>query len=228
MVLLLSCAAVVAFSAVFKSSIKKYAPFYYGAAFVLVALYLSGVAGMLPAWLKGGVFLLMQKATLPMALFFTVMFIGVLPRGSKPRRMLGPVRAELSIMACILVCAHMAAYTMSYVPRVIASALANPFIAIGLLAAAVLAVLLAVLGVTSLSRVKNAMKASVWTKVQKSAYAFYGLIYVHVLAMLLPSALGGGEAALRGVAVYSAVFVVYAALRSVRAVLDAKEARRSA
>ncbi|MDO4442723.1 MAG: hypothetical protein Q4B69_02500 [Slackia sp.] len=227
MPLLVSCIAVVVCAVLLKSSIKRYAPFYYTASFALVALYLAGVAGMLPTWFKGGVFLLMQKGTLPMAMFFVVMFIGVLPRGSKPRLALGPVRAELSVMACILICAHMIAYAMSYVPRVIGSALANPFIAIGLLAAVLLLVLLAVLGITSLVRVKSKMNAATWTKVQKSAYVFYGLIYVHVLALLLPSALSGGAAAKGSVLLYSVLFVAYAVLRAVRSMLDAKAMRSS-
>ena len=227
MPLLISCVAVIAIAVLFRSSIRRYAPFYYAASLALVVLYLVGVAGMLPAWLEGGVFLLMQKGTLPMAMFFVVMFIGVLPRGSKPRLLLGYVRAEFSVMACILVCAHMAAYAMSYVPRVLGSALANPFIAVGLLAAVLLFALLIPLGITSLARMKSRMNAAVWTKLQKLAYVFYGLIYVHVLAMLLPSALAGGIAAKGSVFLYSVLFVAYAVLRVARAVLDARAARAS-
>ena len=57
---------------------------------------------------------------------------------------------------------------------------------------------------------------------QKGAYVFYGLIYIHVLAMLLPSAMNGGSAAVQSIAVYTAVFVVYAVARVTRAVMDRK------
>lgn len=39
------------------------------------------------------------------------------------------------------------------------------------------------------------MSTASWKKVQKLAYPFFGLVYVHLLLMLLPSALHGGLAA---------------------------------
>ena len=46
------------------------------------------------------------------------------------------------------------------------------------------------------------------------------LLYVHVMLMLLPSALRGGAAAQTSAAVYSVVFLGYAVARSARAVAD--------
>ena len=60
---------------------------------------------------------------------------------------------------------------------------------------AALVVLLVVLGVTSFAFVKRQMSTASWKKVQKLAYPFFGLVYVHPLLMLLPSALHGGLAA---------------------------------
>lgn len=50
----------------------------------------------------------------------------------------------------------------------------------------------------------------------------FGLTYVHVLAMLLPSALSGGMTAVQSVVAYTVVFGAYAVLRIVRAMLDRK------
>ena len=83
--------------------------------------------------------------------------------------------------------------------------------------AAAITVLLVVLGVTSFNSVKARMSKQIWVKVQKWAYVFFGLTYVHVLAMLLPSALGGGAAAVQSVAAYTVVFGAYAVLRVARA-----------
>lgn len=69
--------------------------------------------------------------------------------------------------------------------------------------AVVLLVLLVVLGVTSFAFVKRQMSTASWKKVQKLAYPFFGLVYVHLLLMLLPSALHGGLAAQASVVVYS-------------------------
>ena len=73
--------------------------------------------------------------------------------------------------------------------------------------------LLVVLGVTSFNVVKKRMKKETWKRVQLLAYPFWGLVYVHLLLMLVPSALRGGAPAQMAVAVYSVVFVGYAVLR---------------
>lgn len=215
-----SLACTVLFAVFAGPAIRKNPWVCYVPAVVLMAMYWVGAAGMLPQGLREIAFLLMQKGTLAMALFTVVMFVGVFPRGSKARLRLGAARAELSIAACLMICGHMVAYAASYVPRAFTVGFSNPFVVAGLLLAVVLAVLTAVLGVTSLSRVKARMAAAAWTRVQKLAYVFYGASYAHVLAMLLPSALGGGIAALQGVVVYTTVFAAYAALRIARAVAD--------
>ena len=87
-------------------------------------------------------------------------------------------------------------------------------IALGLL------VLLLVLGVTSFQGVKRRMSADRWKAVQKWAYPFFGLVYVHLSLMLAPSALGGGASAQESLAVYTAVFGVYAVARIYRALAE--------
>ncbi len=91
-----------------------------------------------------------------------------------------------------------------------------PFAFAGICIALVLVVLGAVLGVTSLGSVKARMSARAWTKVQKWAYAFYALTFLHIVAMLAPSASAGGVAAVQGITVYSVVFVGYAVARIAR------------
>ncbi|MEF9876498.1 MAG: hypothetical protein RR772_06270 [Gordonibacter sp.] len=164
----------------------------------------------------------MQKCMLPLALFAVVMFIGVFARDSKVGSWLRPVRAELSIIAWILSLGHMTVYLMSYVPRVLAGGSLGGNVALSFVVALVLFALLLMLGITSFNGVKKRMKADSWKRVQLLAYPFFGLIYVHVLLMLLPSALHGGVAAQVSVAVYTMVFGTYAVLRVVRAVRDRK------
>ena len=97
-------------------------------------------------------------------------------------------------------------------------------LAVGLAVAAAITVLLIVLGVTSFGSVKVRMSKQAWVKVQKWAYVFFSLTYAHVLAMLLPSALGGGTAAVQSVAAYTVVFGVYAVLRVARALRESEGA----
>ena len=154
-----SLACTVLFAVFAGPAIRKNPWVCYVPAVVLMAMYWAGAAGMLPQGLREIAFLLMQKGTLAMALFTVVMFVGVFPRGSKARLRLGAARAELSIAACLMICGHMVAYAASYVPRAFTVGFSNPFVVAGLLLAVVLAVLTAVLGVTSLSRVKARMAA---------------------------------------------------------------------
>ncbi|OUO88626.1 hypothetical protein B5F40_12270 [Gordonibacter sp. An230] len=205
-----------------KPVIAKAPAAWYALAAVLVALYLAGTQGLLPAVVKGAVFLLLQKGMLAVALFAVVMFVGVFSRESRVRRHLAPIRAELSIIACILICGHIVAYGMSYATRVLGARALDPFVAAGLAVGVALVVLLAVLGVTSLACVKARMSKRRWRRVQKWAYAFFALTYAHSAAMLLPSAIDGGVVAVQGVAAYTAVFGAYAVARVARAVIDGK------
>lgn len=224
--IVLICTAAASFA--LKPAIKKVPWAWYAASVLLVAAYIAGVRGVLPAWADGAVFLLMQKGTLATALFVVVMFIGVFPQDSKVRRRLGPIRAELSIVACILILGHVIAYGMSFLPRMFGAGHVAPFAFAGICIALVLVVLGAVLGVTSLGSVKARMSARAWTKVQKLAYAFYALTFLHIVAMLAPSASAGGVAAVQGITVYSVVFVGYAVARIARAVLDKRGSSSSA
>lgn len=72
--------------------------------------YVIGVEGLLPRVVMGPLTLLMGKCVLSLALFVVVMYIGVFAKGSKVHQWLKPVRSELSIIACILACGHMAVY----------------------------------------------------------------------------------------------------------------------
>lgn len=106
-----------------------------------------------------------------------------------------PIRAELSIIACILCLGHMAVYLGSYLPRLLGNASINSNVAVAFGVAVALFVLLALLGVTSLGIVKRAMSSRRWTRIQRFAYLFFALIFCHLALMLLPAALHGGVAA---------------------------------
>lgn len=114
----------------------------------------------------------------------------------------------------------MAVYLESYLPRLLGGGEIGGNVMGAFVLAVVLLVLLVVLGVTSFAFVKRQMSTASWKKVQKLAYPFFGLVYVHLLLMLLPSALHGGLAAQASVAVYSVVFVGYALCRVGRALVD--------
>lgn len=98
-----------------KPAIKKAPAIWYAAAIALALLYIGVLQGLLPlpAPVRNVLFLLLQKGTLAVALFTVVMFVGVFPRDSKPRKYLSPIRAELSIIACMLIVGHILAYCLT-------------------------------------------------------------------------------------------------------------------
>lgn len=143
--------------------------------------YVIGVEGLLPRVVMGPLTLLMGKCVLSLALFVVVMYIGVFAKGSKVHQWLKPVRSELSIIACILACGHMAVYLGSYAPRLGGTLGVN--VVSALVVALALLVLLLVLGVTSFGFVKKHMRTEGWKRLQRWAYVFFGLAYVHLMLM---------------------------------------------
>ena len=196
---------------------------FYAAAIAIDVVYVYGVFFGLPRAIWSPLFVLIQKCELSLALFVVVMFIGCLNRGGRAYHWLKPVRSELSIVAWFLSLGHMAVYLESYLPRLLGGGEIGGNVMGAFVLAVVLLVLLVVLGVTSFAFVKRQMSTASWKKVQKLAYPFFGLVYVHLLLMLLPSALHGGLAAQASVAVYSVVFVGYAVLRIRRAAVDRRK-----
>ena len=114
----------------------------------------------------------------------------------------------------------MAVYLESYLPRLLGGGEIGGNVMGAFVLAVVLLVLLVVLGVTSFAFVKRQMSTASWKKVQKLAYPFFGLVYVHLMLMLAPAASRGGEAAVASVAVCTVVFGAYAVLRVRRAFVD--------
>lgn len=179
---------------ILRGPIKRWPVAFYGLAVVADVAYIVGIEGLLPRAVMGPLTLLMGKCVLSLALFVVVMYVGVFAKGSRAHQWLKPVRSELSIAACILACGHMAVYLASYVPRFGGALSANVLgalaVALGLLA------LLLVLGATSFGFVKKHMRTESWKRLQRWAYAFFGLVYVHLMLMLAPAA--GGRRRGRG------------------------------
>ena len=211
MIFLITLICVIAFAVAFKAPLKKVPWFFYGIALVLVVLFVCRESFGFPVYVARPLYYLVQKCTVAVALFVVVMFIGVFNEKSRIRKHLMPVRAELSILGCIMALGHAVNYLMVYLPLIMgvsATMRTNIIFSFGL--AIFLVALLVVLGVTSFNAIKRRMSTAAWRRVQWFAYPFFMLTYVHILLFLLPSALNGSETALLSVAVYSVVFVGYA------------------
>ena len=198
--------------------LKKHpVPFYVGAV-ALVALYFWGVTAGVRGEAWSSFQPLMQRCALAFLLFSIVMFVGVLGEKNPLRVHLMPIRRQLSILACIFAVGHIVFYAASYVPRLASAFSGNLAFSLGL--AALITALMAVLWVTSAKRVKHAMSAVAWKRVQRLAYPFYVLTYVHLALLLMPSAVAGNGVAVLSIAVYSVVMGAYVVLRSAKALAD--------
>ena len=103
-----------------RNPVKRFPVLFYVLAAALDMLFLVGCFGLLPWFAWSGLLVLMRRCLLAFSLFTVVMFVGVLPAGSKARAWLAPVRGELSLVACILAAGHVGFYVASYAPRMLA------------------------------------------------------------------------------------------------------------
>lgn len=200
--------------------LKKYpVPFYIGA-IAMIGVYFWGTSvGMRgDAW---SLFQpLMQRCALAFLLFSIVMFVGVLGEKNPLRTHLMPIRRQLSILACIFAVGHIVFYGASYIPRISSAFTGNLAFSLGL--AALITALMTVLCITSFQIVKHGMSAAAWKRVQRLAYPFYVLIYVHLALLLMPSAAVGNQVAVVSIVVYSLIVGAYVVLRIAKALADRK------
>lgn len=208
-------AATTAASIVFAGVLRKAPWLFYGLAVAAVAVLFAGAHGLLDgSWWKP-LILLVKRCMVALSLFAVVMFIGTLRKDSMLGMRLRAVRSELSIVACILCLGHVFLYFVPYSSRAFSGTLQNNILA-SFVVAMLLFVLLVILGITSCEAVKKRMRTAKWRSIQRLAYAFFLLTYVHLMFMLVPAAINGGVSAAIGVAVYTMIFGAYVALRLYR------------
>ena len=209
------------------SAIKKHAPvFYVGAALLAlttIAVTWSGADASFPGWMSNYVWPLLSHGAFASALFIIVMYMGALPNGTKAIKRLMPIRAELSIMASLLVLGHNIAYGRMYFVRLFTDT--PKMSATQMLAAICSLIMIAImlpLMITSFKAVRKKMKPKSWKKLQRSAYVFYGLIYVHTMLLYVPMVQAGRSIYIVNVIVYSLIFISYAGMRIRKELLKKK------
>lgn len=202
-----------------KDSLKKHAGIYYiGAAVISIAVFLIGFLPM-PLFLKNNILGIFAKGSLGTAMFIAVMYAGALPKGSKLIVPLMKIRGELSITAAILVLCHNFTYGITYFKMLFIKPEALPATQLtAAIISLVLIIIMIVLTVTSFQAVRKKMKAKKWKQLQRTAYVFYGLMYVHIMLINIPYARLGLGTYIANVVIYSIVFLGYAAMRIAKAV----------
>ncbi len=201
-----------------KDSLKKHPNVFYAIAGVISLIGIIGqVCGLfssLPSWVNSYVVQLFTQGALSTALWCAVMWANAFPNGSKPIKQLMPIRGELSIFACILTLGHNIGYGISYkyFQRLFTGQLSGTSMWACIITI-VLMLIMIPLTVMSIPHVRKKMKAKTWKNIQRVAYVFYGLIYVHVLVLTLNSSRLGRSGYWFSILLYSLVFIGYAIFR---------------
>lgn len=219
MLLIISLIIVSLFIYFLKGSLKKHAGIYYiGAAVISIAVFLLEFLPM-PLFVKNNILGIFAKGSIGTAMFVAVMYTGALPKGNKLIAPLMKIRGELSITAAILVLCHNFTYGITYFKMLFIKpeALSATQLTAAIISL-VLIIIMLVLTVTSFQAVRKKMKAKKWKQLQRTAYVFYGLMYVHIMLINIPYARLGLGTYIANVVIYSIVFLGYAAMRIAKAV----------
>lgn len=219
MLFIISLIIVALFIYFLKDSLKKYANiFYIGAAVISIAVFLLEFLPM-HLFVKNNILGIFAKGSLGTAMFVAVMYTGALPKGNKLIAPLMKIRGELSITAAILVLCHNFTYGMTYFRMLFTktSLLSATQLAAAVISLVLIAIMI-VLTVTSFPSVRKKMQAKKWKQLQRTAYVFYGLMYVHIILINIPYARLGLGMYVANVVIYSIVFLGYAAMRISKAI----------
>lgn len=216
------------FVAVFKELLKKYPNiFYITAAVISIAAFVCSSYVTMPSWVRDYVVGIFAKGSLGTAFFVLVMYAGAMKNTWKATKTLMKIRGELSIMGCVLVLCHNCTYGRTYFRMLFTKpqSLSATQMTAAIISLVLITIML-ILTVTSFPQVRKKMNAVKWKKLQRTAYIFYGLIYVHILLINVPYARRGMSDYIINVAVYSLVFVNYAMMRIHKAA--AKKVKKTA
>ncbi len=167
-----------------------------------------------PEWFNVYFMNMFSRGIFTTATFMVVMYLGVITKHNKLSRKLMSVRGEISIIGSLLTLSHNVVFGVKYFPMLFTNPKAMP--TRELIASTITLCLLAMLiplFVTSFKSVRRKMSGKTWKKIQRFAYLFYGLIYVHVMLIMLPVATTGNSQYILNVLIYSLVFITYAVMR---------------
>ena len=210
MLFLIAAVYVCIFMALFRRLLKEHPwPFYLLALAVSLTISLLPIKNA-PEWVRVALLDPLRTGALSCAFFAVVMYTGALKNGSQLMRLLIPVRDELSIIASLLVAGHCIYLGKTYLPALFT---APGFMPKGTLISMVCAILLIVLllplFVTFFPRIRKSLGAKRWKRLQRLAYGFYGLTWLHILLINMPMGYPSGWKQALNLVVYSGVFLVY-------------------
>lgn len=219
MLFIISLSIVTAAVILLDKPLKKQPSVFYVAAAVLTAFSIvidhSDIA--VSSFVKDNVLAIFTRGALGAALWAVVMWTGALPNGSAAIKKLMPIRGELSITAAIITFSHIVTYGVQYITDIArnrtGSGDAFRDFVITSIVCLIMVLIMTPLTIMSFKTLRKKMNAKTWKKIQRSAYIFYALIYVHIMVLFVPKAQKGREGYFLSILVYSAMFIGYAVIR---------------
>ncbi len=212
MLFVISLLCSILFFLAFHKTIRKVPVFFYlltvASVIYLFGSYLLNIYSWWPDWFMEYVVMQYSRGSLSTAVFAIVMYLGVLnPKlpGVAPLR---SIRGEISIIGCFLALGHNIYYGMYYFATLFTHTgeLTLPYL-IATCTTLILILIMLPLMITSFRGVRKRMKASSWKGLQKLAYPFYVLLYVHIMIVLIANV--RGFSTILSIITYSAVFLPY-------------------
>lgn len=214
MLLIISLVLAVAFVFLCGKALKKHPIlFYSGAGIITIVLALIPFDGV-PDFVNNYILALFRRGSLATAIFIIVMYTGALKNGSALMKRLIVIRGELSIMASIMILCHNIFFGKTYFVRLFTSALTMPVTQfLAAIASLLMLVIMIPLTIMSFPKVRKKMKPKLWKRLQRFAYVFYALIYIHIFLLTYSSAQARrGDYAL-SLILYTIIFGVYLVMR---------------
>ncbi len=214
MILLEALIIVILLYSVLSDKIKQKAVAFYTGTYALtafvVAYYLLGWSQKVPAGMNQWGMNLFQRGAFSTATFIIVMFLGAITQHNAWTIKLLKIRGELSIIGCILAFAHNIIFGVVYFPALIFNRqMLNGTQLVAAILTIVLLVIMIPLFLTSFQCIRKKMKPKSWKNLQRLAYPFYYLIYVHVMVLYAPNA----KEHIFDIVVYTAIYALYTVLR---------------
>ncbi len=200
------------------TAIRRHPGMFYGIAFFLVLseviYYQFGIHDIAPQWFTAYIVNLFKRGAFSTALFIIVMYLGALDSKHLFVRKLMGIRGQLSILACILTLGH----NIIYGKKHFVNLFTNPWaMKPQTLLAAVLSILMICimlpLMMTSFLSVRRKMSAGSWKRLQRLAYLFFALTYIHVMVLFIPN----WEKKKPDIIAYTVIFGTYLILRVAKA-----------
>ncbi len=153
-----------------------------------------------------------MKGNFSIAFFVLVMFAGTLnPKWSITKKLLS-IRAESAILGSILILPHGIMYLVRFIVKLINNKPISTLYIIYLIVGLIAFIIMIPLFITSLKKFRCKMKYIEWKKLQRWAYPFYFLTYIHIVLALL----NDDEVDILKLSVYSVLFITYFILKLIK------------